>query len=156
FFSQGDGLAAAGGDGRHLGASKFSRLAKNPDGSPRIEKPKAPTGLEGVSPAAIPPVGARELVRPAVRGPATPTITDREAPLWRGGPHVGRTVPDTTAAGPGGRIGFDWRQAQLRHDRGDWKLMVGGQQLANLGPNVNDARLLQSAVRYYRLTEQHL
>lgn len=140
FFAQGDGV---GGNGRHFGVTKFSRLAKGPDGSPRVEKPNKPTGLESVAPAVIPPVAARE---PAPH---------RGGPQWRGEPHFGRPAATAVAPSADGRVGFDCRQVQLRHLQGNWKLMAGGQELASFGPNVQDARLLLSAVRYYRCTEQH-
>jgi hypothetical protein len=49
---------------------------------------------------------------------------------------------------------FDWRQVQVRHDAGDWKLTAGGQVLANFGNSERDARLAQAAFIHYRLTEQ--
>ncbi|MGL4553303.1 MAG: hypothetical protein ACRC33_19225, partial [Gemmataceae bacterium] len=139
--------------GRHFGGTKFPRFAKNGDGTPRIEQLKGKaTGLEGVVPAVIPPVGGRPTVSGPVRGAATPTLTDRQAALWRGEPRFGREPGATEPVSEGGRIGFDWRQAQLKHDRGDWTVSAGSQVIARLGPNVQDGRTLLSAIRYYRCT----
>jgi hypothetical protein len=52
-------------------------------------------------------------------------------------------------------VPFDWRQAQIKQEGADWKLVAGGQVLADFGNNAHEARLALSAVRYYRFTEEH-
>jgi hypothetical protein len=52
------------------------------------------------------------------------------------------------------RVPFDWRQAQVRLDAGDWKLVVGSVTLGNFGRNERDARLAHAALVHYRFTEQ--
>ncbi len=54
------------------------------------------------------------------------------------------------------RVPFDWRQAKVRRDDGEWKLVAGSNVLASFGGNERDARLAHAALMHYRLTEQHL
>ncbi len=54
---------------------------------------------------------------------------------------------------PGERIPFDWRQAQLRRDQRDWKLIVGSYCLANFGVFEWEAREALRLVQHYRFTE---
>jgi hypothetical protein len=49
---------------------------------------------------------------------------------------------------------FDWRQVQVRHDSGGWKLTASGQVVADFGGSERDARLAQAAFIHYRLTEK--
>lgn len=60
-------------------------------------------------------------------------------------------LPGTEAAD---RVAIDSRQLQVRRDGGDWKLVMGNHVIAGFGPSEGDARLAQSALRYYRCTEQ--
>src|SRR5262249_41355431 len=52
------------------------------------------------------------------------------------------------------RVPFDWRQAQVRREDGDWKLVVGSATLGNFGSNERDAHLAHAALVHYRCTEQ--
>jgi hypothetical protein len=55
----------------------------------------------------------------------------------------------------GMRVPFDWRQVQLQHQNGDWKLAAGSYVLADFGPQEQDARQALSVVQYYRFTEHY-
>jgi hypothetical protein len=123
----------------HLAPARFSRVAKNADGTPHVQKGPAPAGsLEGVVSGVLPP-----LAQPA----------GGQKTLWREQPHFG-PHPGPGQAAYGDRMPFDWRQAQLRVDGGEWKLMVGKVVLARFGSNAVLARQALSALRYYRFTEQ--
>ncbi len=92
----------------------------------------------------------------AAKNPDVPTrltLTRQANPIWREQLHLGPlpTAKPTTGAD---RVRFDWRQAQLRLDRGEWKLTTGSLVLGSFGPNVQDARSALSAMRYYRFNEQ--
>jgi hypothetical protein len=52
------------------------------------------------------------------------------------------------------RTTFDWRQVQLRHEAGGWKLQAGSLELASFGHNDTAARQALSALRHYRFTER--
>jgi hypothetical protein len=123
----------------HLAAPRFSRVAKNADGSPHVEKTGAPpVSVEGVVSAVVPPL-------------AVPSAAAKQAAPWREHPHSG---PRSDQASDGDHMAFDWRQAQLRVERGEWRLMAGTAVLASFGGNATEARLALSALRYYRFTEQ--
>jgi hypothetical protein len=153
FFAPPD-AAAVTTPGRHLGGTKFPRFAKNADGSPRIEQLKGKaTGLEGVVPAVIPPIAGRPTVSAPVHGVAAPTLTDRQSAMWRGTPTFGRETNAPAKVGEDGRVVFDWRQAKLRQDRGEWVIGAGSQVLARFGANMHAGQTVLSALCYYRCTE---
>ena len=51
---------------------------------------------------------------------------------------------------------FDYRQAEVRRDKNEWKLVCGSHVLANFGTNQMDARLAWNTLQHYRFTEQCL
>jgi hypothetical protein len=63
-------------------------------------------------------------------------------------PAVGGRPPETD------RVPFNWRQAEVRQEGNDWKLVAGNSTLANFGPHDTDARLALNVVRFYHVTEQ--
>ncbi len=122
------------GSSKTMDVQKFPRLVKNPDGSDKKMMPKA-TSLDA-SPALIP-------------GPAGPAaVKDRRDTGWR-------AKKAEVAAGPDGRVVFDWRQVHLNQDGGACELAIGTRVLANFDGNSDAARTALSAVRYYRCTEQY-
>jgi hypothetical protein len=147
FLAKANGAADTGRqEGTH-----FSRVAKESDGTPKKQQPAAPSPLAGMPQGGLPPVA-----RPTAPAPATPTqptLTSRQAPLWRGQPHFGPATQPSLAAQPD-RVPFDWRQVQLKQEGADWKLVVGSQTLANFGTNTYEAKLALSAVRHYRFNEE--
>lgn len=64
-------------------------------------------------------------------------------------PHI--VINDTGSGAE--RTPFEWRQMQVRHEGKEWKLASGPYTLATFGSNEYDARLAQSAVQFYRFTE---
>jgi hypothetical protein len=48
---------------------------------------------------------------------------------------------------------FDFRRVEVRQDRGEWKLVVGADVLANFGPDRQAADLAWKTVQHYRFTE---
>ncbi len=147
-------LAARSGSGRQINVPRFSRLAKNPDGSPRRERTGTAGPFAGVVAPALPSASPTSPAPPANAGPARPSLTGRQQPLWRAQPAPGsRATPAVAATAE--RVPFDWRQVQLRQGPGgEWKLAAGSLVLADFGPNAQQARLALSALRYYRFTEQ--
>lgn len=135
----------SGGNTRQMNTPRFSRLAKNPDGTPRQDAKKAAEANALVLPS-LPPVS-----KSAPPPQAQPPAGMRQAPPWREQPRIGTLDPQSRKE----RVTFDWRQVQLRQDGPDWKLVSGSLVLANFGANVHDARLALSAVRHFRFTEQH-
>jgi hypothetical protein len=133
----------------HHEPTHFTRVAKNSDGTEKKLAPKTASPYAGIPQPGLPPVSR---VTPPSVGPVQPTLTSKQSPLWREQPHVsGEPARQPTAE----RVPFDWRRVEARQEGADWKLVAGGQTLANFGPNVTDARLALSAVRYYRFTEEH-
>jgi hypothetical protein len=65
------------------------------------------------------------------------------------------SVPDR-ANGLTEHFRFDYRQAEVRRDKNEWKLVCGNQVLANFGTNQMDARLAWNTLQYYRFSEQCL
>jgi hypothetical protein len=128
----------------HLRTPQFSRIAKNSDGTPRVEKPTTPTGFERVATGVVPPLTPPGPSRPSVGAPAT---------TWHNPPHFGPRQPASVPGG-GDRLTFDWRQVQIRLDGTEWKLTAGAAVLGTFGSNALDARVALSALRYYRFTEQ--
>jgi hypothetical protein len=51
---------------------------------------------------------------------------------------------------------FDYRQAEVRRDKDEWKLVCGSHVLASFGPSQMDARLAWNTLQYYRFTEHCL
>lgn len=128
---------------------RFSRLAKNNDGTPKKQAPTA-------SPfAGLPQAGLPSLARPtpAPTGPLAPTLNGRQAPLWREKSQQAAAMQQ--AGPPAERVAFDWRRVEIKQDGADWKLVTGGQVLANFGANAQEARLALAAVKHYRFTEEH-
>jgi hypothetical protein len=139
------GLLPPGRSARQIDPGRFSRLAKNADGSPRFEGPRTPSpmaGLEKVASPVVPPLADLSAQR----------RHEQQAFHWQTQPRLGPPTPqvDPDAA----RVPFDWRQVQLRQDQGEWKLMAGGLALANFGPSAQEGRLALSALRHYRFGEQ--
>jgi hypothetical protein len=134
----------AAAQSRQLETPRFSRLAKNRDGTPRFEKSKAPatgTGLEGLAVAAVPPLANH----------ANDRTRDQPRPFqWQAPARA-----QAPALPLGDRVPFDWRQATVLQEQGEWRLKVGLTTLANFGPSAQDARLALSALRHYRFAEQH-
>src|SRR5262249_2392324 len=52
------------------------------------------------------------------------------------------------------RVPLDWRQVELRRDGANWNLVLGGQCLADFGPNESEARDAWRIFQFYRFTEQ--
>jgi hypothetical protein len=52
------------------------------------------------------------------------------------------------------RVFFDWRQATVQLDHGDWKLIAGHLTLANFGRMEQDARDALRVIQHYHLTER--
>jgi hypothetical protein len=50
-------------------------------------------------------------------------------------------------------VPIDWRRAQLREEEGHWKLLIGGEVLADFGFHETDAQLALAAMHHYRFTE---
>lgn len=140
------GVTLAGTTGsRTMTPPRFSRLAKNADGTPKFEKAKSPstaTGLEGLSTPVVPALARNSTGDRS--GIASKPFQWRER--MSGGQAEEPKAQD--------RIPFDWRQVQLVLDQGEWKLKVGSTLLANFGYSAQDGRLALSAVRHYRFTEQ--
>jgi hypothetical protein len=71
--------------------------------------------------------------------------------------HFGREMSSdmhhTATLNRGDRMPFDNRQVQLRNDRQDWKLTLGGHVLADFGPDQDAARLALRALQFYHFTE---
>jgi hypothetical protein len=141
FFGQGDSdqsalpSAHSGHESsRQMSSPRFSRLARNPDGTPHVEKAPRPSGLEGAATAMVPPLSQAN-------------AGVRQTTFWRKESH-------SAPAECPGRMAFDWRQVQMRQDQGEWKLMAGTTVLENFGGNVQDARMALSALRHYRFTER--
>jgi hypothetical protein len=126
----------------------------------------APFGPNALSPPNLP------RPEPGPGGPAGPAVLE---PIW---PTPGASPPTGGGIGAGlvpaaqlpgappalvadhqglsERVPFDWRQAQVRRENQDWKLMIGGYTLANFGANERDARQALTALNYYRFTEHCL
>jgi hypothetical protein len=67
-----------------------------------------------------------------------------------------QAVPEVAALGATAeRSTFDFRQAQVRREQGEWVLAVGARVLAHFGLSEHHARQAQAAVMHYRLTEMH-
>ena len=145
-----------GGSSRAMTTPRFSRVAKNADGSPHIEMPAANGGLAGLVAPVVPPLPAGQGALPPGTAPAEPAIASRQSTFWREQPHFGRTNLVSTPLSQSGaeRVAFDWRQVQMRQDMGAWKLMAGSVELGNFGASVQDARMALAAMRYYRFTER--
>jgi hypothetical protein len=60
------------------------------------------------------------------------------------------TEPEPTAI----RVPFDWRRAEIRREKGEWKLASGSQVLATFGANEFEARHALTALQHYRFSEQ--
>lgn len=145
FFSQatpnGSASLTVERSGRALPSPKFSRLAKNSDGSPRTSQlPQATSNLSlaGVAAPVLPPLSNR-------RDPE-PTRSFH----WQSKP--GHSVQVTENAD---RLPFDWRRATVVQEEGEWRLKVGTQVLARFGSSANHAQQAMAALRYYRFTEQN-
>jgi hypothetical protein len=122
----------------------FSRIAKNSDGTPHVEKAVA-NGLEGLAPAVVPPLRTPEAPRSTVPGPAA---------AWHDPPHLGPFQPAAPVTAEGrDRMVFDWRRVEVRVDGAEWKLTLGRQVLGSFGTDALAARLALSAMRYYRFRE---
>lgn len=135
-------------------ATRFPRVAKNSDGTEKKQAPATPSPLAGVPQPGLPPLTRPTATPTPSGGPMQPTLTSRQAPLWR--EQASRTLgPATQPATQAERVPFDWRQAQVKQEGADWKLVAGGQVLANFGTNSHEAKLALSAVRHYRFTEEH-
>jgi hypothetical protein len=130
---------------RQLQPNLFSRQAKNADGTPKSQRSAktVPTqGLDGMASPLVPPLAA----------PAVDRRHERQGFEWRSRPQMGQTP---TASPEGDRLVFDWRQAVVAMDQGEWKLKVGSQVIANFGQSAHDARMALGALRHYRFNEQH-
>jgi hypothetical protein len=49
---------------------------------------------------------------------------------------------------------FDWRQATVQFEHGEWKVIAGSLPLANCGPLEQDAQDVLRMIQHYRLTER--
>jgi hypothetical protein len=145
FFGPTEGRVSIANGRRDLTPPRIAPSAQSAERSARNDPPRSPaTGLESVM-TAIP--------NPAM-GKAAPSLADRHKPLWRTEQRLTPPAPVVQAeADADGRVAHDYRNIQLKHDGGEWSLVMGSQRLANFGPHVSDARLAQSALRYYRCTE---
>jgi hypothetical protein len=99
-----------------------------------------------------PTVGAETVAQPVLRPLRTPdqprtsfTVTGHSFRGEDAGQH---------AVDGGGRVGFDWRLAQVRLEGREWKLTAGSLVLAEFGPDQEAARRALDVVRYYHFTEQ--
>jgi hypothetical protein len=135
--------ASRAASGRHIQVQRFSRLAKNSDGTPRRE-----AGGTASSPFA----GVVVPALPAAVRPATVMTSARP-----NGPAQQSAANPASSADPAAeRVPFDWRQVQLKQaPSGEWRLSAGSQVLADFGTNSHEARLALSALRHYRFTEQY-
>jgi hypothetical protein len=52
------------------------------------------------------------------------------------------------------RVFFDWRQAAVRFEHGEWKVIAGSLTLANFGPVEQDARDALRVMQQFRLTDR--
>ena len=166
FGGQGQGdaptMAATHGPsamGRQFAPQKFPRLVKNSDGSPRFEQlkttstPTAP-GYEGIVQPLVPPLFTPTTARASGSG-EMPTLANQRAVAWHKSSRLGSAQPaQATEQGQEERHAFDWRQAQIRQDDGEWKLTAGSLVLATFGPNLHQAQMALAAVRHYRFQEQ--
>jgi hypothetical protein len=78
---------------------------------------------------------------------------DPQAPHRTDGIGAIQTAGLLNQAPPGDRTLFDWRRVTVKHEKEEWKVMAGSHQLASFEGNERDARLAQSAIQQYRLTE---
>jgi hypothetical protein len=147
FFGPSDARATLQNGRKELSPTRIPRTTKSSEESARKDGPRTPSNaLESVM-TAIP--------NPAVGKPA-PSLAERNKPLWRTEQRLTPSQPIVQAeADNEGRVAHDYRNIQLKHDGGEWSLVMGTQRLANFGPHVSDARLAQSALRYYRCTEHY-
>ncbi len=99
-----------------------------------------------------PTVGAETVAQPALRPLRTPD-QPRQAFSVAGHSFRGEGAA-RDAADAGGRVGFDWRLAQVRLDGREWKLTAGSLVLADFGPDQEAARRALDVIRYYHFTEQ--
>ncbi|MFQ3649297.1 MAG: hypothetical protein SNJ75_03110 [Gemmataceae bacterium] len=155
FFGPSEFRAAVQPNSRQLNAVKPPIRAKSAKAAKPSEKPMTPIGGgEAVVNEAIPALALRSTTKTNL--PAnSQSLWQRSKPTWRSesklaGPVITPIEPDAT-----GRVAHDYRNIQLRQDRGEWSLVVGSQLVASFGPHAADARLAQSALRYYRCTEHY-
>lgn len=120
--------------GRQIEVPRLSRVAKQPDGTPKaaVKAPNDGPVIEQIASPVVPPLRH-----------AAPTRD------WRSQP---RLTPAQVAP-PANHIVFDWRQAQLRQLSGEWVIQAGTQTLARFGGNMHAGQLALSALRHYRFTE---
>jgi hypothetical protein len=133
---------------RAMETPKFSRLAKNKDGTPKFES------FKSNKPVPQELLGADQLFQPLLpklSKPTSPNHSIGHEMQWR----MTKNPITSTPSSDSEKISFDWRQVALRQEGAEWKLVAGRTELANLGTNVQDARTAISALRYYRFTEQH-
>ena len=145
----------ASASGRQFAAQKFPRLAKNEDGSLRVEPMKAAQanhapGYEGLVQPLVPPLFAPAPVRATPAG-ETPTLGNLRTVGFHQRPHFGKE--ETAPAVQEDRRPFDWRQVQVRQDNGAWKLAAGSLVLTGFAGDLQQAQLALSAIRYYRFNE---
>lgn len=95
---------------------------------------------------------------PQLRRNFPTTRRDTIAQTWTsGGFQSQQRSPSQTPTSPKNtnRIAFDWRQARLSQEKGEWILRVGKTVLADLGTNYHIARLAYASLLHYQFNEMH-
>jgi hypothetical protein len=146
--------------GRPMEMGKFPRTAPPAEGAPRLETGKAPgTRGAGTEAAALPGLNPQTPVLPntAASSKAAAPRLGRSSPSWRTetGIQPARPGDGLIEADIDGRVAHDYRNMQLRQDRGEWSIVVGSQVVARFGQHASNARLALNALRYYRSTEHY-
>ena len=95
---------------------------------------------------------------PALPPPGQPRAGPGQRAAVKGSPGIvpAGTLPPVQTAPLTERRRFDFTRAEVRRDKGDWKLMCGTHVLANFGQNQLDANLALNTLRHYRFTEHCL
>jgi hypothetical protein len=124
------------------GAVKFQAPTKPPS--------DAAAALSGYVPPIVPPL--RTVARPQNQPlqPFTHGQADESHALLQTSFRPTNPAPSTNLSE---RMAFDWRQAQVRQEKGHWKLTVGSHVLGDFGENRNAASQALKAVQYYHFTE---
>jgi len=128
-----------------------SRLSDPPSAAAKL------ANLENVV-GVIPPVASRALTPPAnplIRPLPSDPHDLRGANKQLAASRSAGSAHDVLQPDPEGRVAHDYRNIQLKQDQRGWSLVVGSQVIASFGVHVADARLAQSALRYYRCTEHY-
>ena len=143
-----------------VGAS-FSRrvnLLKQKPGTTEGQRQAEALAVRGGQPAPLNsyPVPVLPSLRPEALPGREPVQGRAHHTLTANGPGDLRTAAEPAPVVVTERVPFDWRQAQVRRDNGNWKLVVGGYMLADFGVDEHSARQAQAALMHFRCTEHLL